>query len=433
MASVIHDKSGLKRIQFVNGGRSRTLRIGRMDNKNAETLRLRIGRLLEAKLTGALDGETARWLAALDDSFHDRLQALGVVGPRARKQSVTLADLWARFKDTKVIKPATAAIYARVQKSMEEHFGADLGLDSIGPEQAEGWCKALADDGLARATRSKLIQVARQLFGRAEMWGLIPTSPFRGIKPGTQVNPARQAYIPLSDLEKILEACGSHEWKCIFALARLSGVRCPSEIAGLRWGDVDFGSGLMTVTSPKCEHHGEAGMRVVPIVPRLHEVLMDAFTAAAAGAVYVVPKLRYADTNLRTQAHRILARAGLQPPPKLFVNLRASRATDWAQEHGGHVAAKWLGHSPLIALKHYAQVRPEDFERATGRRMGDANLTQSGADKSVPGEDNDHAQPRNRPQKPLLSAAVSSGPEREWAILAPNSLGRSRRIREFRM
>jgi integrase len=420
MASVIHDKSGLNRIQFVDGGRSRTLRIGRMDNKNAETLRLRIERLLEAKFTGALDGETARWLAALDDSFHDRLLALGIVEPRSRKQAVTLARLWTRFNDTKVIKPTTAAIYRRVQKSMEEHFGADAALDAIGPEQAEGWCKALADDGLARATRSKLIQVARQLFGRAELWGLIAKSPFRGIKPGTQVNPARQAYIPLSDLEKIIEACGSQEWKCIFGLARLAGLRCPSEISGLRWGDVDFGSGLMTVTSPKTEHHGEAGMRVVPLVPRLHELLMDAFTAADAGAVYVVPKLRYADTNLRTQAHRVMARAGLQPPPKLFVNLRASRATDWAQEHGGHVAAKWLGHSPLIALKHYAQVRPEDFERATGRKKGDAILTQSGADRSIPGEDAAGAKPRNRPEKPLLSAAVPSGPEREWAILDSN-------------
>src|SRR3954469_8275060 len=47
--------------------------------------------------------------------------------------------------------------------------------------------------------------------------------------------------------------------------------------------------------------------------------------------------------------------------------MRASRVTDWAGERGGHVAAKWCGHSPLVALKHYAQVREEDFEKATGR------------------------------------------------------------------
>jgi len=157
----------------------------------------------------------------------------------------------------------------------------------------------------------------------------------------------RAAYIGTPDLERVLGVCTSHEWRLIFGLARLAGLRCPSEIVGLTWGDaVDFDAGRLTVISPKTEHHGEGAMRIVPIVPRLHRLLMDAFTDAEPGAVYVVPRLRRPDSNLRTHAHRILARAGIQPPPKLFVNLRASCATDWAAEHGGTSRRSGAGTPP---------------------------------------------------------------------------------------
>ena len=75
---------------------------------------------------------------------------------------------------------------------------------------------------------------------------------------------------------------------------------------------------------------------------------------------------RYRDTNanLRTQLLRIIAKAGLKPWPKLFQNLRASRATELAAEHPAHVAADWLGHSTTIADKHYWQVTDADFDRA---------------------------------------------------------------------
>ncbi len=63
---------------------------------------------------------------------------------------------------------------------------------------------------------------------------------------------------------------------------------------------------------------------------------------------------------------RIIAKAGLETWPKLFANLRASRATELAGEHPGHVAAAWLGHSAAIANKHYWQVTEADFEQATG-------------------------------------------------------------------
>jgi integrase len=44
--------------------------------------------------------------------------------------------------------------------------------------------------------------------------------------------------------------------------------------------------------------------------------------------------------------------------------MRASCATDWAEALPAHVVAKWLGHSPLVAAKHYLQTRDAHFEVA---------------------------------------------------------------------
>jgi len=81
---------------------------------------------------------------------------------------------------------------------------------------------------------------------------------------------------------------------------------------------------------------------------------------------FVITLHRGINANLRTQFKRILTRAGVKPSPKLFQNLRANRATELVGEFPPHVAAEWLGHSTLVAQKHYWQVTDLDFTRATG-------------------------------------------------------------------
>jgi len=60
--------------------------------------------------------------------------------------------------------------------------------------------------------------------------------------------------------------------------------------------------------------------------------------------------------------------AGVKPWPKLFQNLRASRATELAADYPAHVAADWLGHSTLVAQKHYWQTTDTDFDKAVSTK-----------------------------------------------------------------
>lgn len=112
---------------------------------------------------------------------------------------------------------------------------------------------------------------------------------------------------------------------------------------------------------------------MIPLFAELRPILAEAFDLAPDGAEYVVDgnHRKAANTpsgwrncNLRTQFGRLVKRAGLQPWPRLWHALRASRETELAKDYPIHVLAAWLGHTPRIAMKHYLQVRDTDFARA---------------------------------------------------------------------
>lgn len=91
----------------------------------------------------------------------------------------------------------------------------------------------------------------------------------------------------------------------------------------------------------------------------------------------VITRYRDANANLRTQLCKIIRWAAPKPWPKLFQNLRATRATELADEYPAHVAASWLGHSNMIAEKHYRQTTNEHFAKAVCRPFAQQNAQQN--------------------------------------------------------
>lgn len=101
--------------------------------------------------------------------------------------------------------------------------------------------------------------------------------------------------------------------------------------------------------------------------------LEEAFELADEGAEYVVSgdyreaalgENGWKSLNLRTQLLKLIRRAGLQPWPKLWQNLRASCETDLMRDHPIHAVTSWIGNTPTVALKHYIQVLDSDFDKA---------------------------------------------------------------------
>ena len=169
-------------------------------------------------------------------------------------------------------------------------------------------------------------------------------------------NKSRDYFVTRKEAEAVLKACPDSQWKLLFALSRYAAfVARPSTLA-LRWSDIDWERGRIVVRSPKTEHHEGKEHRVIPLFPELRPYLEAVRDEVNPGIDVpfsdpVITRYRDVNANLRTQLLRIIALAGLSPWPKLFQNLRASRATELAKEHPGHVAAAWLGHSREVATK----------------------------------------------------------------------------------
>lgn len=121
----------------------------------------------------------------------------------------------------------------------------------------------------------------------------------------------------------------------------------------------------MTVRSPKTEHHPGKGQRVIPITPKLMEILQDAFDQAEPGQERVVTK---STNNLYREFAVIIKMAGVTPWANTFQTLRTSCEIQWAQTYPQFAVSRWVGHSIAVSGKHYANHVPDElFDQAAGQ------------------------------------------------------------------
>lgn len=399
MASMICDPEGRKRIQFVAGdGSRRTVRLGKMDKAQAESIRVRVEKLANATMSGSLDRETTLWVRELEHRLHARLARAGLVEPRERIRP-TLASLMDHFFKHINVKDGTRRTYEQTRQSLEDHFKPSCLLSTIKPLDAQKWRKGMVDEKLAGPTIAKRVKVARSIFAKGVRWQLLTENPFADVLIGSMKNRERLVFVPRESVEKVLAVCTDPEWRVLIALSRYGALRVPSEALALEWEHVDWDANRMTVPSPKTARHGRES-RVVPLFPELRTHLLAAFTAAPSGTIHVIRKHRDPKVNLRTQFRRLLARAGVGEWPRLWHNMRASRATELAAAHPQHVAAEWCGHSEAVAEGHYWKVRESDFEAAIGGQKAAQNPAQSERESTGTGGNEPEAEIAQVPSVP---------------------------------
>jgi integrase len=363
-------------------GRRGSVHLGPVPKKIASSWQSRIEQLVASRISGvAMDTDLSVWVRGLPDASYLKLSRAGLVEPREARdlQPRTLSSLLRAFEERSSARQSTKRGFKQTLDSLLEHFGGETPVARITAEQADGWRVWIAadtkgsgnrkkkrttgDNRLSPPTVAKRVSVAKQVFRCAVRWKWIDESPFDGLRPGSQANPARARYVPLATIRDVLDVCPSVEWKLMLALPRLAGLRCPSEVGSLRWDSVNWEKGQLRVLSKKTEHHGaDHAVRIVPICPELKELLAEAFEAAEDGAVFIVPRCARAGFNPRTHLERLVAKAGHEIWPRLVQNLRASCETDWVERYPSHVVAKWLGHSPKVAAQHYLMSREHHFE-----------------------------------------------------------------------
>lgn len=369
MASVTCLPDGKKRVQFVApGGSRRTIHLGRVEKKYAESIGTRVEAILGAQLRGEpLDRETSEWLGKVDDRLHKKLAAVGLAKGR---QCRTLGEWMVVFMDSRAdLKPESRRKLEQTRTKLEQFFGKDRPLQHISPEDASRWRDRLFKQGLSEAVVKTHTGNVKTMFRELVQREVLVKSPFAHLKGG--VTPSRNnRYVTPEDTEKLLAAAPDPEWALLIGLARLAGLRTPSETSLLTWDDIDWEGCVMRVRSPKTERHPGHEERMVPIVPRLMELLEARRKTSPEGEKRLVT-IKSAGGR-RRKIVKIIESAGVEPWDDAWQTLRRSCEIQWMNEgHAAYVVCNWLGHTITVSARHYTNAIPaEVLARVTGRARG---------------------------------------------------------------
>ena len=392
MASIGREQNGNRRILFsAPDGKRKTIRLGKVSQRLAEGIKLRVEQLLEAnQLNRPMESELTQWVSNLEPRTAKRLAAVGLIAKPEARAAATLGPFLKAYLDGRVdLKPATKIVRGQVIRDLKEFFGELRDVETITPGNADDFKQWLIGRKLAPTTIHKRLQSARSFFHAMRRRKLIDENPFDGVRLAATGIKDRQRFILREEIARVLDACPDHHWRAIVALSRFGGLRCPSEVLSLRWQDIDWKANRIVVQSPKTEHHAGKESRIIPLFPELRPVLLESFDLAPDGAEFVVDaKFRKAamgaagwmSVNLRTTFGKIIKRAGVHLWPRMFHNMRASRETELVELYPVQVVTSWLGNTPSVALRHYLMTTEKHFEAAV---KGDEQTTESTEKKAA--------------------------------------------------
>lgn len=372
----------LKRIRFTlpNGKRKR-LCLGKVTVRQAEEINRHVDELYSAKVTGySISESTAHWLNRIDDSLQEKLVELELVAPRKKS---TLAEFLNDYVTSRTdLKPSSVIHMNQSVGNLIEFFGRKRMLQTVNRGDADKFRLFLLNKGLAENTIRRRCGRAREFFNAAIKQELISKNPFCDLKVTLRAVSERFYFVTRSETAKILRECPSAEWRLIVSLCRYGGLRCPSEVLGVRWEDINWGERRVLIHSPKTEHHEGKESRMIPLFPELESALNDCWEQAETGATHCITRYRDAGSNLRTTFKKIIHRAGLEAWPKLFQNLRSTRQTELEEDYPSHVVCQWMGNSQSVAQKHYLQVTDDHFKRAIEQPEQPTNESRSSDPKT---------------------------------------------------
>lgn len=348
-----YETAGGFAIQFIDGnGARRTVRLGKMTRKAAATVAVHIEALASARIGGAAPPrETAIWLAGLGDVLRDRIARVGLCEPRTVATLQRFAD---EFPDSRVDwSRSTRAQFRLAMNDAVAEFGADRRLDTIRPADGDR-LRAKLGARLSVATARKRCRYVKQLLAHAVRLGVIERNPLADLVTANVNDRGRLRYIPAGDVLRVADGL-SGEPRLLLLLARFAGLRIPSEPYALTWDCVDFGSETIRVYAPKTNR-----TRTIPMTAIVRDALTAQFATAPTGEPRVFLR-SFVVPYVRRLTEAAIHRAGLEPWPKLYHNLRASFATDCARYLPANAATAILGHARAVAAEHYWTTDASDF------------------------------------------------------------------------
>jgi integrase len=215
----------------------------------------------------------------------------------------------------------------------------------------------------------------RVIMRRAVARGVIPANPCAGLElPSGEATPRDRVADPV-EAEALIRALESADDRALWATAFYAGLRS-GELRALRWEYVDLGANTLAVrenlddqrvvTAPKTR----AGVRVVPVTPRLRRHLAAIRPDTVVPSMYVFPARDgrpFAPTTIRKRALRAWLHAELRPIT--LHEARHSCISTWiAAGVNIKTASAMAGHASIaITLDRYGHLLPGAADDAMRR------------------------------------------------------------------
>lgn len=205
--------------------RSRTTRDG-----------IRAARKLRSEMVAEVSKENAKAAQAAND------------GVRESETFGRLLDKWLALGKRRGRSPSTIAGYQRkIETTIRPRLGS-MAVADISSEVLDAFYDQLLDSGVSPATVMHYHRIISASLTQARKWKAVPSNVARDATPPSV--PKKTLTIPPPEhVRALIElAAGSRapEWATIITFAALTGMR-RGELCGLKWSDVDWQAGTVTV------------------------------------------------------------------------------------------------------------------------------------------------------------------------------------------
>lgn len=234
-----------------------------------------------------------------------------------------------------------------IRTHLEPVFGP-LGLDQIGPYQAEQMKTRRRAAGVKNSTITKELFCLKAMLNRAVDWGVLDTHPCPRVKPPTETDSKPPRWYTKDELERIYSAAtDEHRW--IWQLMVNTGLR-RGEALMLRaeWDHGDF----LHVLSDNEARTKSGRWRKVPVTPRAREalgrlsqegyVLPHVNPRSLSRAFRLTLQRAGLDGNLHCLRHTFCSHLVMEGVPLRTVQVLAGHANSSVTEKYSHLAPDYL-------------------------------------------------------------------------------------------
>lgn len=287
-----------------------------------------------------------------------------------------LVDVWLEQYVHNKCRPRTINTYMGTVRRYIKPYLGKLSINQIKPIHIQQFLNELL-----RTLQPSTVQIIRSVCKNIFQWAvdmqLVESNPVDRVKP-PKTAPREMKYWNEEQVRRFLEAAKDHRYYPVYYLAIFTGMR-KGEILGLKWEDIDFEAGRISVKRnlQRIDGHGlilqeapktERSRRVVDISDSVVEVLKQHKRRQAeellllgirSDMVFTTTKGKWVDPSwIKNTFHVIAKKAG--NPRIRFHDLRHTHATLMLKA-GVHpkVVSERLGHSTItITLDTYSHVIP---------------------------------------------------------------------------